>query len=61
MKAVANSNAEMAILICLRTDRPVTCTANPSAVHGSEEIIDFSSAGQLIMIVAPALIGDNLP
>lgn len=41
VRAAANKNPEIAVMTCLRTDRPVTLRAIPWVGRRSEEIIKF--------------------
>ncbi|MFN2533937.1 MAG: hypothetical protein ABR528_01635 [Pseudonocardiaceae bacterium] len=58
---MANKNAGIAIMAHLRIGRSVTLLAIPTVGFVSEELINFSSAGQLEIIVPPALLGGNPP
>jgi hypothetical protein len=61
VKAVANKNAGIAIMAHLRFGRSATLLTIPTVGCVSEELINFSSAGQLLIIVPPALLGGNPP
>jgi hypothetical protein len=60
VKAAVNKNADIAIIAFLCTGRPALGTIPPVG-RASEEIIEFSSAGQLVIIVAPVLVRRQPP
>jgi hypothetical protein len=56
---VANKSVGIAIMARLRIGRSAMLLAIPAAGYVSEELIDFSSADQLVIIVPAALVGGN--